>query len=713
MNCKPISLQDRLGWLLNISKAILSFDDAARLGSALSELLCVVLNFEHISLQLYDQETRLITVLPYSESPTKKNTDNTLERWPLAWVLDQRKSLLADLADCRSRFAALDEFFQLPKTGTYCMVPIVHARHCLGGIAIASSEVNAYGSDDLHILQSLALAVAEVLGRIQDNAQTRAAQAALRNESDHYRVLVDVTNAVISNLDMQKLLDEVSSSLQNYFGVELIGLRLKVPNTHSGIMQMVYCSGEGTSNELQETNGEEEPLLKSVMASQKAFLARDEALGKMARESRLAAFLLSRGAQAICVLPLISGQRALGVLILARVCKDGFSTDEMRLLQAVADRVSIAVHNAMAYREISRLKDILANESLYLKNEIKASGNFGSLVGESAALAEVMDRVRMVADSDCTVLIMGETGTGKEMVARAIHNMSARKERTMVKVNCAAIPAGLFESDLFGHEKGSFTGAISQEMGRFEFANHSSIFLDEVGEIPWELQPKLLRVLQEHEVDRVGGKRVIPVDVRVIAATNCDLMQLVHQHQYRSDLYYRLSTFPIVIPPLRERREDIPALVRHFTKKFATRMNRTIEYIPENTMEQLSQLPWPGNVRELENVIERAVILTKGAVLHVPIAEVKQAHYGLSSYPAAQFSEQVIASDVRTHEKTLTRERVLQMLVQCNGVVGGARGAAERLGLKRTTLISRMKRLNISAEDVQRALVAPLQKSVQ
>lgn len=709
MNCKLISFQDRLDWLLNISKAILSFDDAARLGSALSELLRAVLDFEHISLQLYDQETHQIEVFPCPDSFSVTKTSNSLEKWPLALILDQKKTFVADLAECRGRFSALDEFFRLPQSGTYCMVPVVHAQRCLGGIALASSQLNAYGDDDLHILNSLALAVAEVLGRIQNHAQTSAAEAALRHESDHYRILVDVTNAVISNLDMRKLLDEVSSSLQSYFGVELVGLRLKVPNSSSEIMQLVYCSGEGTNQDLQETNSEEEPLLRSVMTSRKAFLARDESLGKMARESRLAAFLLSRGAQTICALPMVSGEKSLGVLILARISKEGFSADEVRLLQAVADRVAIAVHNAMAYSEISRLKDLLANESLYLKNEIKAAGNFGSLVGESAALAEVMDRVRMVADSDCTVLIMGETGTGKEMVARAIHMMSSRKDRTMVKVNCAAIPAGLFESDLFGHEKGSFTGAVSQEMGRFEFANHSSIFLDEVGEIPWELQPKLLRVLQEHEVDRVGGKRVIPIDVRVIAATNCDLMQLVHKHQYRSDLYYRLSTFPIVIPPLRERREDIPALVRHFTKKFAARMNRTIEYIPENTMEQLSQLPWPGNVRELENVIERAVILTKGSVLHVPIAEVKQAHYGLSSYPTAQ----IPSPDVSIKEKALTREHVLQMLVQANGVVGGARGAAARLGLKRTTLISRMKRLGISTEDVQEALAAPLQNSFE
>lgn len=699
------SLQDRLDWLLNISKAILSFDDAARLGVALPELLSTVLDFDHISLQLYDQETNRLVEFPPSNASAINNAGKEcdLSRWPLSWVLAQRKPLVAALDKCRARFSALAESPQLPPCGTYCMVPVAHAQHYLGGLAMVSSAADAWGPEDLHILQSVALSVAEMLTRIQNSGE---AEAALRNESNHNRILVEVTNAVISNLDMQKLLNEVANSLRFYFGVKLIVLQLKVSHANSGDAQIIHCLGTENGNELQEIDEEKEPLLESVMTERKVFLAQDDTLRKMASDSKFVNFLLSREIQSVCVLPLISGEKALGLLVLARVDKDGFSSNEIRLLQAVADRLAIAVNNALTYSEISRLKDILANESLYLKGEIKATtGSFGPLIGESAALAGVMERVKMVADSDCSVLIMGETGTGKEMVARAIHNMSSRKDRTMVKVNCAAIPAGLFERDLFGHEKGSFTGAISQKIGRFEFADHSSIFLDEVGEISWELQPKLLRVLQEHEVDRVGGKRVIPIDVRVIAATNCDLTQLVSEHQFRSDLYYRLSTFPIIIPPLRERREDIPALVRHFTQRFAAHMNRTIEYIPEETMAKLSQLPWPGNVRELENVIERAVILTKGPVLQVPLSELKPTHF--TAYPA------VPPAPIGTPQEPLSRERILQALAAANGVVGGRRGAAVRLGLKRTTLISRMKRLGISASDVLEVPTTPTQKTIQ
>ena len=286
----------------------------------------------------------------------------------------------------------------------------------------------------------------------------------------------------------------------------------------------------------------------------------------------------------------------------------------------VAGQVAIAVENALAFQEIAVLKNKLAQEKLYLEDEIRSEMNFDEIVGEGASLRAVLKQVETVAPTDSTVLITGETGTGKELIARAIHNLSPRRERTFVKVNCAAIPTGLLESELFGHERGAFTGAIAQRIGRFELAHGGTIFLDEVGDIPLELQPKLLRVLQEQEFERLGSTQTIRVDVRLVAATNRDLAEMVAARTFRSDLYYRLRVFPLLMPPLRERQEDIPALVRYFVEKHARRMNRMVETIPAETLDLLVRYPWPGNIRELENLIERAVIVSPGPVLRVPLA---------------------------------------------------------------------------------------------
>ena len=343
----------------------------------------------------------------------------------------------------------------------------------------------------------------------------------------------------------------------------------------------------------------------------------------------------------------------------------------------------MAVANALAFREIAQLKDKLAEERLYLVSEIRAEHPFEEIVGESRPLHDALQQVEIVAPTDSTVLVLGETGTGKELIARAIHNRSGRRERTFVKINCAAIPSGLLESELFGHERGAFTGAIAQKIGRFEGANGGTLFLDEVGEIPLELQPKLLRVLQEQEFERIGGTRTIKVDVRLVVATNRDLVQMVEEHRFRDDLYYRLNVFPIYAPPLRERPEDIEPLVRYFVQRFAARMQRRIEVIPTETLDAMRRYPWPGNVRELENLIERAVILSSGPHLTVPLA-----HLARRSTPAAQDES---ASTLEGVE----RAHITRVLEETNWMLGGPRGAAARLGMKRTTLQSLMKRLAI------------------
>lgn len=392
--------------------------------------------------------------------------------------------------------------------------------------------------------------------------------------------------------------------------------------------------------------------------------------------------LVSQGFQSVCALPLLSRGRAIGCLNLASRREQAFPESDIEFLTQVAGQITLAMENALAYQEIAQLKNKLAEEKLYLQEEVRTERGFEEIIGDSKALTNVLKQIQIVAPTDSTVLIQGETGTGKELIARAIHRLSERKEQTFVKLNCASIPSGLLESELFGHERGAFTGAISQKMGRFELADNGTIFLDEVGDIPLELQSKLLRVLQEQEFERLGSTRTIRVDVRMIAATNRDLKSLVEAKEFRSDLYYRLNVFPVTMPPLRERREDIPRLVRYFAQQHAVRMKKHIHTVPAKTLEALSRYGWPGNIRELENLVERSVILTPGTELQVPLSEL-QADKGreITATPNLQESE---------------RQQIVRILRNVNWVIGGPNGAAAKLGLKRTTLNSKMKKFGIA-----------------
>ena len=372
--------------------------------------------------------------------------------------------------------------------------------------------------------------------------------------------------------------------------------------------------------------------------------------------------------------------------MVASLKEENFPERDAELLQHVANQIAIAVENSLAFRQVVDRANKLSEEKLYLQDEIRTEHNFEEIIGESPALKRILEQLQTAAPTDSTILILGETGTGKELIARAIHNLSGRRERTLVKVNCAAIPTGLLESELFGHEKGAFTGAIAQRIGRFELAHRGTIFLDEVGDIPLELQPKLLRVLQEQEFERLGSARTIRVDTRLVAATNADLAQKVADNQFRIDLYYRLNVFPLVLPPLRERREDIPLLVRYFVQKYAQRMKKPIDTIPVKAMIALTEYHWPGNVRELENFIERAVILSRGAELQLPLAELKQRSKVVPVAPL---------DGVLTLEHA-EREHIVRALGETNWVIGGPTGAAARLGMKRTTLQSRMRKLGIA-----------------
>src|SRR6266568_5342665 len=500
-----------------------------------------------------------------------------------------------------------------------------------------------------------------------------------KQAEDRLQLLLDVTNQVVSNLQLRDLLRAISASVRRVMQCDLVGVflpdldgnrmqtfTLDFPES-KGFIREHYCSMEGS-------------LGGYVFGTGKPWLGNASDVLQLGLKDEPA---IPEGLKTGCFVPLVSRNRVLGLLGLGRREENAFSQADIGFLTQVATQIAIAVENALDYEQMTEARDRLAEQTFYLENEIRLEHNFEEIIGNSQPLKAVLESVRIVAPADSTVLIQGETGTGKEVIARSIHNLSSRKGHAFVKVNCAAIPLGLLESELFGHEKGSFTGAIAQRIGRFELAHKGTLFLDEIGDIPLELQPKLLRVLQEQEFERLGSTRTQRVDVRVLAATNTNLTQLVAEKKFRSDLFYRLKVFPIDVPPLRERRDDIPLLVRYFANKYARRMGKQIESIPNETMDALSRYSWPGNIRELQNLMERAALLSTGPSLRVPLADIlNDSGSGAAS-----------GGNALEHAE---REQIVRALRESNWVVGGARGAAARLGLKRTSLAYKMQKLGIS-----------------
>jgi formate hydrogenlyase transcriptional activator len=601
-----------------------------------------------------------------------------------------------DGATLRAEFPAAATLAPYRRLEHYVACPL-YADRFLGGVEFILSEADP-SEADVTFLAQLANLVADALVRIEDTQADELREELARRERTQLQVLVDITNTVLSTLDLQDLTRNVAESIRRVFGIDYVGLDLLDADgstVHSWEVQFRF---NGDVRLGRRDIPAAESLGWRVLQNGESWLGDERALRQLLASSPSAARLLSEGFTAACTLPLRSGQKTIGALNLAFSQPSTRLRDELVLLQQVAARVALGVDNAQAYQEISRLRDRLATENFFLEQDIRAYKGFDEIVATSAAMANVLEQVEMVADSNCSVLILGETGTGKELIARAIHKLSTRREQRMVTVSCAAIPAGLLESDLFGHEKGAFTGAAARHQGRFETAHQGTLFLDEVGDLPLDLQPKLLRVLQEREIERVGGSRVIPVDVRVIAATCRDLHHMVSAGDYRSDLYYRLNVFPITVPPLRERPEDIPLLAQFFVNRSARRMNRNIDNISPASIDRLVNHPWPGNVRELENVIERAVILTRSGTLDVPLTNLRHA----DAPPEQAWHDTrplipVRAAPLRDAEATQSeRERIIGALRETRGIVAGPRGAAVLLGLKRTTLLSRMHRFGIS-----------------
>jgi formate hydrogenlyase transcriptional activator len=499
-------------------------------------------------------------------------------------------------------------------------------------------------------------------------------------------LMLQLSTALLSNMDIGKLLEAISASIHEV-----------IPHDNAAVSLYDAEAGDLVVHFLGPQNpavfpGELRLSLTDTLSGL-AFRTREplliERLSDVSHAPETILSLTKLGMQSGCWVPLIHHGKTIGTLSIVSRMEGAIGQQEADTLVRIASQVAMAVDNSIAFRRIAELRDRLRQEKQYLEEEINLENRFEDIVGESGGLRQVLKQIETVAPTDATVLIEGETGTGKELLARAIHRLSHRKDRTFIKVNCAAIPAGLLESELFGHEKGAFTGAIARKMGRLELAHEGTLFLDEVGELPLELQPKLLRALQEREIERLGSNRPIPIDIRVIAATNRDLAQMVAEKQFRSDLFYRLKVFPIFAPPLRDRANDIPALVRHFVGTHSRRMGKNIQAIPEETMQALCRWPWPGNIRELENFLERAVILTRGAVLYVPLAELET--------KVAEEQEELDKANPTLH--AAERDHILRVLRETKGQIGGADGAAERLGLKRTTLNSKLKKLGIERSD--------------
>lgn len=507
-------------------------------------------------------------------------------------------------------------------------------------------------------------------------------EAKLRKDADRFQVLLEVTRLLSSSWDLPRVFPTLSAQIRRVLRQEYASFALYQPETDTLIRQaMDFPLGKGLlwTGPIPASKSPAAHPLRN--ASPKIF-SKEEL---QSFDAEITDSVIAEGFETLCCIPLIRPNGPVGVLVLGSTRRDAFDSEDLNLLNQVAAQLALAIENQRAASEIKTLRQRLGEEQKSLEDEARPADEFPEIIGKSETLRQVLRQAAIVASSDATVLILGETGTGKELVAQAIHRLSARKKEAFVKVNCAAIPTGLLESELFGHEKGAFTGAISQKVGRMELAHGGTLFLDEVGEIPLELQPKLLRVLQDQEFERLGSNRTIKVNVRVIAATNRDLAESISQRHFRSDLFYRLSVFPILIPPLRQRPEDIPLLIRHFVLKSAHRMNRFIETIPTKSMEALTHWNWPGNVRELENLIERSVILSEGGSLRVPLSEL--------SLPKAAKPE----ADQTLDEAE--REHILRILRETRGVLSGPNGAARRLGLKRTTLQSKMQRLGISRQD--------------
>src|SRR2546428_3612535 len=627
--------------LLEVSEAIAQQRDLPALFPDRARRRRSVIEFDFLALVLHDPVRNVMRLhILETRIPTEKaaGMETPIEGHPSGWVWETQQPLvIADVAE-ETRFPDFMPRLREHNVRSLAIFPLTTAQRRLGSMGFGRMVPHRVTDTERKFMQRVASQVAVAVDNALNFENSQAYQTQLARERDRLQVLLEINNVLITSRELPELFRGIVNTLKRVIHHDYTSLALL--DSQTGLLKIHALDFPGNKPFINQEFTVPRATSPSgqAIASGQPFLARGAEIDRYQNE--IIRSLRTSGVQTMCCVPLITHGQAFGTLNVAGRRADAFSPQDVELLQQVASQIAIAVENALAFKEIEALKNKLAEEKLYLEEEIRSEFNFEEIIGESPALKRALAQVELAAPAGTTVLLLGETGTGKELFARAIHNLSPRRDRTFVKVNCAAIPSGLLDSELFGHERGAFTGAINQKIGRFELADRGTLFLDEVGDLPLELQPKLLRVLQEQEFERLGGNRTQRVDVRVVAATNTDLSQRVAERAFRSDLYYRLNVFPIQIPALRERPEDIPLLVRYFVQRFSRQLNKDVEYIPADAMDALTHYSWPGNVRELENLIERAVRLSPGKELRIPFAELKSAALATSggADPSSSFA---------------------------------------------------------------------------
>jgi formate hydrogenlyase transcriptional activator len=687
-----LSVAARYEALIRVSQAVGAHREPKKLFDVLVGELRRVIEFDGFGVSQYNESTGKIhwhVSVRCNDKDVVLPSECSQEKSMTCWVYEHQQPIIIRDVDDETRFA--DTIAQLRKycMRSVCMLPLTTVHRRIGTMFISSERPNAYSETEVRFLSLVADQMALAIDDALNFEASRRAQEQLK-------LLLDLTNGVVSTLDLRELLRNISANVRRVLQCDFVGVGLpERDKAHLRLYAMDFPESRGFLTEETLIPIEGTPP-GSAFRSGKPVVTNKREIAEIDPNAPP----MSEGLKEACVVPLVSRDRVLGILGLGRRDDKQFGDGEVQFLTQVANQVAMAVENALAFGKIAELKEKLNQEKLYLEDEIRTEMNFEEIIGQSPVLRRVLKKVSTVAPTDSTVLIYGETGTGKELVARAIHNLSARNGSAFVKLNCAAIPTGLLESELFGHERGAFTGAIAQRIGRFELANGGTVFLDEVGEIPLELQPKLLRVLQEREFERLGSTRTLRTDARLIAATNRNLSSMVDEQKFRADLFYRLNVFPVRVPSLRERPDDIPLLVRHFVEQFARRMNKKIETISAETLKSMQAYHWPGNIRELQNVIERAVILSVGTVLHVPLGELQSQSTlpAVSGSPADRNTELGAGKGIRDVLEDAERKHIISALMQTNWVVAGPNGAAAQLGMKRSTLQLRIRKLGISRE---------------
>jgi formate hydrogenlyase transcriptional activator len=682
-----IGADGRYRTLLEVSDAIASQPNLKAVLQSLRRLLSRVVAFDSVSLSLLSDNGNSVRLIAFDRGSEAYQVEIGTEvphvGSAVGRALDEQKPIyIPDLQAELSKIPQLAAQARLSTPHSAYIFPISISGKKLGALTFGMAQGEKFSPDDVELMTSVSAHVGVALESAIATDAAETYQRQLARERDRLGLLLEINNQVVTQLNVNELFRSASAAIRKYFANDFTGFWLIDKQSNQLECAILdFPGGKGFLADIPAREVTDRDVANMRTRIPEIWSQEDIKKLRPAVLERLKAESIA----ALAVAPLGTPNGPLGLLGMGSKRPNNFGQEDLDILSQISAQISLALDNALAYGRLTASKDRLEDERLYLESEIRAEYNFEDLVGKSAALRKVLDQIEIVAPTRSTVLLHGETGTGKELVARAVHSLSPRRDRTFVRLNCAAIPSGLVESELFGHEKGAFTGALLQKRGRLELADRGTLFLDEIGDISLELQPKLLRVLQEQEFERLGSNKTIHVDVRLIAATHRDLSLMIRNNQFREDLFYRLNVFPIEIPPLRERREDIPLLVHYFVSQLSRRMQKRIKSIPKPAMDALSNATWPGNVRELENFVERAVILTQGDELNVPLAELKKSSVR-NAAPVSTFQQ-------------AERLAIIGALKAASGRISGAGAAAERLGLKRTTLQNKMRRLNITKAD--------------